>query len=429
MSLPPELSPDLTRPLVDPSAPAPAAPAPAAGVTRGPRPLVRRGLGRALRSRPGRAAVLTSRSAMRKLLADDLSRGEETLAEVAALRARVAALSEDRLDAALLAARVGSSPAVLELSAQVDSSTINLELLKAEIRAIERTLHELGMAFAPATGLAGVGERFGELREQVNAVARRLRQMEAGRAAEGGTAVSTAVPAAAGDPGPLDVLFDYVAFERRFRGTPEQVLGAQAERYADLLAEHAPVLDIGCGRGELVELLAGRGVDVVGVEPDGGMASEALARGIVVHETDGASYLGSLAPGSIGAVFSAHVAEHVPFEALLELVHLSFAALAPGGVFVAETPNPASLVVLGNSFILDPTHQRPLHPSLFAFVCETAGFRDVRLQFYAPAEGYHLQMPASTDDALGAVVAQHAAKVNEVLFGSQEYAVIATKAG
>ena len=227
----------------------------------------------------------------------------------------------------------------------------------------------------------------------------------------------------------MDLLFDYVAFERRFRGSPEEILAVQSERYADLLAEHAPVLDWGCGRGELLELLQSRGVDVVGVEIDAGMVSEARSRGLTVHQVDAVSYMSTCEPESLGAVFSAHVAEHIPFDALLEVVHASLRALRPGGVFVAETPNPTSLVVPSNSFILDPTHLRPIHPSLFAFACETAGFRDVRLTFYSPATGYHV--PTLDEDGTDRTSRLNSAidRLNEVLFGPQEYAIVATKAG
>jgi hypothetical protein len=103
--------------------------------------------------------------------------------------------------------------------------------------------------------------------------------------------------------------------------------------------------------------------------------------------------------------------------------------LRPGGVFIAETPNPTSLVVLGNSFILDPTHLRPLHPSLLTFLCEGAGFRDVRLRFHAPASDYHLPMIDEPDAPPWTKRINEAfAKLNQVLFGPQEYALIATAA-
>ena len=258
------------------------------------------------------------------------------------------------------------------------------------------------MALAPATGLEGAGVRFAELREQVNAVSRRLRLLD--RAVSSPEQPLTTFPSAdktdmstetvedrdSSADDPMSLLFDYVAFERRFRGNPDQILQTQSERYVDVLSGHDPVVDLGCGRGELAAVLSDRGVHVIGIEPDAGMAAEARSRDLDIRITDAVTFLKSCPDNSLGAIFSAHVAEHVPFGTCFASSICPWRRLKPGGLFIAETPNPATLVVLGNSFILDPTRLRPIHPSLFAFVCETAGFRDVRLDFYAPASGYHI---------------------------------------
>lgn len=342
--------------------------------------------------------------------------------------------------------RVEASQVDVEIARQgIESNRINGELLKGEVREIDRKLHEVGMAFAPGTGIDGAGVRFAELREQVNALERRLRRLDAaldlapdgtfrGQPARSGDEPNRdgADAAASSEVAPAvasaftSELFNYVAFERRFRGDPATILATQTERYADLLAGHGPVVDVGCGRGELLEVLQKRGVECIGVEPDAGMVAEARARGLHIEHTDAIAFLRAAEPGSIGALFSAHVAEHVPIEVLLEMIELAASRIAPGGLFVAETPNPASLIVLGNSFILDPTHIRPIHPSLFAFLCETAGFRDVRLQFYAPAEGYHLEPLGPDAPEWARVMDRNVAKLNTVLFGPQEYVVIAT---
>ena len=403
-------------------APVRAAPVRAAAVRAAARRAAVRLARRALRTPAGRAALEAARHGARVLVPPDDERHAEVDARLAGLSDRVDDLAARRVDETALLGRI-------------EANRVNAQLMKAEVRALERTLVELGMALAPATGLAGVATRFGELREQVNAVSRRLRQIDPltgggatpARPPQGGDLADPAAGAAR-TLSAMDEHFDYVAFERRFRGAPRDVLAVQEERYADLLAAHGPVVDLGCGRGELAEALMARGTDVIGVEPDAGMVAQARDRGVSVHQSDAASFLRSAAPGSLGAVFSAHVAEHIPFDDLLELVHLSLDRLAPGGVFVAETPNPAALIVPSNSFILDPTHLRPVHPSLFAFVCETAGFRDVRLTFYAPATGYFLDVPPDDGTPTTRAVAQHATKLNEVLFGPQEYAVVATKA-
>ena len=186
---------------------------------------------------------------------------------------------------------------------------------------------------------------------------------------------------------------------------------------------------MGCGRGELLELLAGRGVEVLGVDTDPGMVVEARERGLHVDQADVVAWLRQRPEHSLGAIFSAHLAEHLELDALLEFIDLARSRLVPGGVFVAETPNPASLIVLGNSYILDPTHVRPLHPSLLSFFCENAGFRDVRLWFFSPAEGYHLPLLDGPDvPGWAAPVNVALTRLNEVLFGPQEYAVVATTA-
>ena len=157
------------------------------------------------------------------------------------------------------------------------------------------------------------------------------------------------------------------------------------------------------------------------------MVAEAQGNDRAVHLGDGIEYLRALAPHSLGAIVSVHVVEHLPLPVLVELLELAASRLVPGGLFVAETPNPMSLIVLGNSYILDPTHVWPLHPSLMTFLAERAGFRDVELAFYSPAEAYRLtpvdagpdapQWVEEINDALG--------RLNDVLFGPQEYATIA----
>ena len=164
------------------------------------------------------------------------------------------------------------------------------------------------------------------------------------------------------------------------------------------------------------------------MDPDAGMAGEAQSHGLPVHLADGIDWLRAVPEQSLGAIISVHVVEHLPLATLVELLELAATRLRPGGIFVAETPNPASLIVLGNSYILDPTHVWPLHPSLLTFLCERAGFRDVRLAFHAPAEDYQLPPIDAGPDGPAWVQDLNArlAQLNEVLFGPQEYAAIAT---
>jgi SAM-dependent methyltransferase len=389
-----------------------AAPAPVAG----PRRRAMRLAKRAARQLLGERGVDKLRGYLR--VDEALRMGGESLRRTAELEQQVASMQRYALGAELV-------------QAEAHAASINLELLKGEVRSVIQTLDDLGMAIAPAAGLAGAGERLSELRERVNGLDRRLRTLQAEATTPAPAAPAPAPPAAAGSvqAPPSSALFDYVGFERRFRGDPEAVAAALAERYLDLLVANPPVVDIGCGRAELVEMLAKRGVEAIGVDTDPSMVAEARDRGLDVRQVDGNSFLRSREPGSLGAIIATHLVEHLEFADLVELLELAATRLRPGGVFIAETPNPTSLVVLGNSFILDPTHLRPLHPSLLTFLCEGAGFRDVRLRFHAPASDYHLPMIDEPDAPPWTKRINEAfAKLNQVLFGPQEYALIATAA-
>jgi 2-polyprenyl-3-methyl-5-hydroxy-6-metoxy-1,4-benzoquinol methylase len=309
-------------------------------------------------------------------------------------------------------------------AARIDALETNGELMKAELAAFRSSLEGLGQAIAPAAGIAGVPARFAELREQLNALDRRVR---ASTAAEAPASSSPTTAPHAAAPSDATGGFDYVGFERRFRGDSETVLATLADRYAPLLAEHQPVLDFGCGRGELVDVLAARGIIATGVDPDAGMVAEAQGNGRAVVLGDGLEYLRDSPTNELGAVISVHVVEHLQLPVLVELLELAAARLRPGGVFIAETPNPMSLVVLGNSYILDPTHVWPLHPSLMTFLAERAGFRDVELRFYSPAEDYRLAPIDAGRDAPPWIADLNVAieRLNDVLFGPQEYAIIA----
>jgi SAM-dependent methyltransferase len=413
LALPGELSRDKTdrlRPPPDQPAEEEVAPEPAPAARPGPR---RRAAGlakRAARRVLGERAV----DKLRGYLHGDeaLRLGRESLRRTAELEQQVASMQRYALEAELV-------------QAEAHAASVNLELLKGEVRSVIRTLEELGMAIAPAAGLAGAGERLSELRERVNGLDRRFRSLQT----QATTSAPSPPPASAAAAVPSSALFDYVGFERRFRGDPEAVAAALAERYLDLLVANPPVVDIGCGRAELVELLARRGVEAIGVDTDPSMVAEARDRGLDVRQVDGSSFLRDREPGSLGAIIATHLVEHLEFPDLVELLELAASRLRPGGVFIAETPNPTSLVVLGNSYILDPTHLRPLHPSLLTFLCEGAGFRDIRLRFHAPATDYHLPMIDDPDAPPWTKRVNDAfTKLNSVLFGPQEYALIATAA-
>ncbi len=165
----------------------------------------------------------------------------------------------------------------------------------------------------------------------------------------------------------------YDAFEDIFRG-PEHFIRDRQRRYLSLLGDREPVLDIGCGRGEFLDLLRERGLEYAGIDPDPDMVGRCREKG---HErvkvADANSYLEKCADDSIGAIFCAQVIEHMPYQELLRFYELGRRKLRPGGLFILETVNPHSVPAL-KTFWVDPTHQHPLFPEVALALCEINGF-------------------------------------------------------
>ncbi len=164
----------------------------------------------------------------------------------------------------------------------------------------------------------------------------------------------------------------YASFEDVFRGPEERVRGL-LEPYVELLAGHGAVLDVGCGRGELLSLLGEAGIRARGVDTDEGMVARARRLGLDVEHDDGIAYLDRLEPASLGAVTAIHVVEHLPYEQLERLFAAARTALRPGGLLVAETINPHSLSAF-KTFWVDPTHRGPVFPEVARTLALIHGF-------------------------------------------------------
>ena len=168
---------------------------------------------------------------------------------------------------------------------------------------------------------------------------------------------------------------EYRSFEDVFRG-PEERIRAVLEPYVELLRGHEPVLDVGCGRGELLGLLRDAGIEARGVDSDPGMVERCREQGFEVEQADAVAYLRGLPDESLGAITAIHVIEHLPYEQLLELFELARAKLKPGGLFLAETVNPHSLQAF-KTFWTDPTHRAPIFPEVAATLASIQGFGSV----------------------------------------------------
>jgi glycosyltransferase involved in cell wall biosynthesis/SAM-dependent methyltransferase len=176
----------------------------------------------------------------------------------------------------------------------------------------------------------------------------------------------------------------YIDFEGTFRGPEERVRDIQ-RAYLPLLAGHGPVLDVGCGRGELLDLLADAGTRASGVDLDAGMVEHTRAKGHDVALEDAVAYLHTLGPGSLGSIVALEVIEHVPYQELLELLKLARSRLREDGVLLLETVNPHAVHAM-KAFWVDPTHQHPLFPEVTVELCRLTGFAEA-LWFHPTGSG------------------------------------------
>lgn len=171
----------------------------------------------------------------------------------------------------------------------------------------------------------------------------------------------------------------YKAFEERYRGQREAI-ASRLRIYLPFveplarLDRGASTLDLGCGRGEWLELMGEIGFSAHGIDLDEGMLADCLERGLSVQQGDAVAYLAAL-PGESQAVISAfHVVEHIAFEQLRTMVAEAIRVLRPGGLLIMETPNPENIIVATRNFYLDPTHRHPIPPALLSFLPEYYGF-------------------------------------------------------
>lgn len=224
----------------------------------------------------------------------------------------------------------------------------------------------------------------------------------------------------------------YVELERRYRGTEEEI-GERISRFLPNLEARGEVLDLGCGRGEALAVLRGSGIAARGVDLSASMVAECRRKGLQAEEGDLLDYLAGVPAGMFGGIVSFHVIEHLPPEVLDRLVRLAWRALRPGGVLILETPNPLSLVVAARNFWLDPTHKRPVHPESLKLSLELAGFDPVErvdLRPFPEVERLpeiRVDVVAADQRALAFEINALRDRVDELLFGCQDYAIIATK--
>lgn len=242
-----------------------------------------------------------------------------------------------------------------------------------------------------------------------------------------GSSSPAAVAAAAIDS------YKYVGFEDRFRGSQAEIAG-RLESYVPAFAGARDVLDVGCGRGEFLDLLQQAGVPARGIDLNHEMVEVCTARGLDVVEADLLGYLESLPDRALGGLIAVQVVEHLDPSYLMRSLDVAYHKLRPGSTIILETINPSCWFAFFSSYIRDLTHVRPLHPDTLQYLLTASGFQSVRVEFRAPyPEHEKLQRvppPAEATSPAGELTEAfnaNATRLNALLFTHLDYAAIGVR--
>jgi 2-polyprenyl-3-methyl-5-hydroxy-6-metoxy-1,4-benzoquinol methylase len=215
-------------------------------------------------------------------------------------------------------------------------------------------------------------------------------------------------------------------FTAFFRGDHDDLRSRYTELAKELIGCD-PVVDLGFGRGEFMELLTELGVQVRGVEPDAQLVELARGRGLDAEQGFAVDYLRGLEAGSLGGIVMIQVIEHLSPQHVIDVVELAAEKLRRGGKLVLETVNPASLYTYAHAFWVDPDHVRPVHPGFLEFLFREAEFSRIAIEYRSPVSDNEKLVPLPGDDAQTALLNQNFERIGSLLFGAQDYAVIATR--
>jgi len=315
----------------------------------------------------------------------------------------------------------GLSRQVARLSAEVESITRRVETEAAAREELTRRVEEHSQTRqALEASYRQVDMKLHHLRAEVTGQATRISVLlkEARKKISTVSDDSLLRRFSAEDKHALDAL--YFSLEDRFRGTRDEIK-ERLRGYLPLLrnkkigGKGMPILDIGCGRGEWLELLAESGLEARGVDRNRLFVAACKERGLNVSEGDAIEYLGEVPSCSLGAVTGFHIIEHLPLEELIRLIDETVRVLKPGGLAIFETPNPQNVLVACHNFYIDPTHRNPLPALTVQFLLEARGLCDVEILYLAPyPESFKVR------DG-GPEIMQ---RFNDYFYGPQDYAVI-----
>lgn len=212
----------------------------------------------------------------------------------------------------------------------------------------------------------------------------------------------------------------YLGFEDEFRGSRAEIMQRGAVylpvlRAAQSATENGAILDVGCGRGELLELLRAEGIAASGVDNNRAAVEQCQKLGLQVVLGDAFDILQGVPDSTLGGLTAIHLVEHLPYAQLLRLIDECLRILRPGGVAIFETPNPKNVLVGSGSFYLDPTHRNPVHPQTLNHLFRARGMLRVET---TPLHPYPTEVRVPEDDSL------LARRFNDYFYGPQDFAVL-----
>jgi len=217
----------------------------------------------------------------------------------------------------------------------------------------------------------------------------------------------------------------YAGFENRFRGLDDQVK-AQQKDYIHYFENADTVLDLGCGRGEFIELLQQNGIKARGIDLNEQMIETCKERGLNCEKADILKTLAEYEDNSLGGIFSSQVVEHLIPSYLKRMIEMAYHKLSPSSPIIIETVNPLSVFSLVQIYFLDLSHQQPIHPQTLSFLLKSSGFEDIQIKYSAPLQNERLK-PLPEKDEMTALLNENFDKINDLLYAPSNYAAVAVK--
>jgi SAM-dependent methyltransferase len=378
---------------------------------------------------------------------------EESARFRAAMTAEIAGLQQkaSALESATAALNTGAADLQRRVSAGHEAVHERQVRLDDRASAIERRLsnmaashqEDLSRTLIPyAERLASITDELGWLRSESDRLRNQLREtILQGRLRDrdlrryfhdlqAGALPSFAQPAAAPIP-PMfpsgvksDSEFDYFRFEELYRGD-EALIATRQKEYLDFFRGRDNVVDIGCGRGEFLELMRDNGIKARGVELGTDQYLLCREKALEVVQEDLFKFLESLPDESLGGLFSAQVIEHLAAGDQLRFVSLAYEKTSPGSPVIFETINAQSVFAVVRNFFLDPTHVRPVHPETLKVAMESAKFHDVEIRFSSPLLERRIPpLKLNGDVPQMAEFNRAVEELNDLIYGYLDYAAI-----